>query len=338
MPAGEAPAIQASRRPPSARDAAGVPEPVVAAALVWRAGLFTWIGTGLSLALAALVAILQGFAFSWSSSANLGMALLALGPLALALYARRRGLHGLAAGLAAFAAFSGFNSAALVLQFPMASLAMPLVDAPLAAVDRMLGGDWPAHFAWMTANPTLMTVLVGIYGTLLLQMPLVCALLAWQDRGRLALLILANALALGATVVLASLFPAESGLGFFGTPGYESEPLRQFHAVRDGSLRLLDLSVLSGIITFPSYHTILAVLVLLACRGLPVVGIPLVLLQLVIIFTTRGVGGHYFVDMVAGALIAVAAWQIAARLLGMRFDLALPALSRAPVDARLPQP
>lgn len=328
MPAGKAPATDAPVRQPARPGDA----------LVWRAGRLVWIGTALALALATLVAILQGFAFAWTSRANSGMALLALGPLALALYARRRGLHGVAAALCAFAAFSAFNSAALLLQFPMASLAMPLVDAPLAAADRLMGGDWPAHFAWMTANPTLMAVLVGIYGTLLLQMPLVCALLAWHDRARLALLILANALALGATVILATLFPAESGLGFFGTPGYESEPLRQFHAVRDGSLRLLDLSMLSGIITFPSYHTILAVLVLLACRGLPVAGIPLAALQLAIIFTTRGVGGHYFLDMAAGALIAVAAWQIAARLLGMRADLALPALSRPPAETRLPQP
>lgn len=307
-------------------------------ALPWRAARLTLLAAALALLLAALAGHAQGFGFAWTSPANAGMALLAIGPLVLGLYARLRGLEALGAGLACFAAFSGFNSAVLLLQFPMASLALPQADAALAAMDRLVGGDWPAHFAWMTSDPRLMSLLVTIYGLLLLQMPVVIALLAWKDRRRLALLILANTFGLGLTVLLATLFPAESGLGHFGTPGYESEPLRQFHAVRDGSLRLLDLSVLTGIITFPSYHTILAVLVLVACRGLPVVGVPLVILQLAIIFTTRGVGGHYFADMAAGAVIALAAWHLAARTLGAAAPHRSPVPERpASFGTRLPQ-
>ena len=64
----------------------------------------------------------------------------------------------------------------------------------------------------------------------------------------------------------------------------------------------------------PPYHTLLAILVALAFRGLPRVFPIVVAFQLAIIVTTRGVGGHYFADIAAGAALALFANWFATKL------------------------
>lgn len=297
-------------------DAAATQHRAAERALTLPAGRLTWIATGLALALAAAVGAAQGFRFAWASPANSAMAMLILGPWVASLYASFRGMTVVAVAAGCFAQFAAFNTAVLLLQFPLASLALPLADARLVALDAMVGGDWPAHFAWMTSDGRLLSLLSTVYGLLLPQVALACLVLAAFDPQRLRLFIAANTLALGAAAVLSALVPAESAFGYFGTPGFWSDPLEQFRSVRDGSLRTLDLAHLTGIITFPSYHTILAVLVACAFAGLPRLLPWVAALQAAIVFTTRGVGGHYLADMAAGIVIALAAWAVARRIYG----------------------
>jgi membrane-associated phospholipid phosphatase len=89
----------------------------------------------------------------------------------------------------------------------------------------------------------------------------------------------------------------------------------QFESVRNGTLRLLNPEFLNGIIQFPSYHTILAVLIAAAFKGLPRLFPWVVLLEAIIIFTTRGIGGHFYLDIVAGLAIAFATIWAATRLM-----------------------
>lgn len=274
----------------------------------------TWIATAAALGLAAIVGAYRGFGFNVGAETVLTTALLILLPLALALYGRvRSGLSALVTPCLCFAQFSAFNGAIILLQFPLASLNFPVIDPQLVAIDKALGGDWPTHFAWLTSSPLITGTMTGIYQSLLIQIPVLCAIVGVLDPKRLRIFVLANTIGLGATVAIATLLPAESALGYWGTPGFGSDPVNQFHAVRDGSLRMLDPGVLTGILTFPSYHTLLAILVALAFRGLPRVFPIVVAFQLAIVVTTRGVGGHYFADIAVGAALAfLANWMATA--------------------------
>ena len=126
------------------------------------------------------------------------------------------------------------------------------------------------------------------------------------DPRRLRIFVLANTIGLTLCVLLSMLFPQPAGSAI-RYPGYTSDPVSQFNAVRDGTLRVLDLGHITGIITFPSYHTLLAILVGYAFVGLPRLFPWIAAFQFAIIITTRGVGGHYFADMIAGAALAVLA-------------------------------
>jgi PAP2 superfamily protein len=153
-----------------------------------------------------------------------------------------------------------------------------------------------------------------IYRALLFQVPLVCAAVGTLDPRRLRIFILANSLALSVTLAVATLWPAGGAFLAFSEPPYPASMAAQFVAVRDGGLRVLDPETITGIIAFPSYHTILAVLIGLSFRGLPRIFPVVAAFQFAIIFSARSMGGHYYADILAGIVIACAANWAAEKL------------------------
>lgn len=96
-----------------------------------------------------------------------------------------------------------------------------------------------------------------------------------------------------------------------GAGTYAFHDVAQF---RSASHATLDLEALAGVITFPSVHTILALLAIQAWWWHPVLRWPVLALNLLVIVTTIPMGGHYFVDLLAGALIWLALSRIAERI------------------------
>lgn len=275
----------------------------------------TWSLTIGAALLALIMGKLQGFSLALGGYALQGLGLLVVCPLAFALYGTlRSGFRFLALPFHAFAQFSAFNIAAWLLQFPLASLDLPSVDRSLIQFDSMLGNDWLAHFELICADPTVYSFVELIYRALLFQVPIVCAVVGTLDPLRLRILVLANALALSLTLALATLWPAGGAFMAFFKPPYAASMASQFAAVRDGSLRALDPEVMTGIIAFPSYHTILAILIGLSFRGVPVLFPFVAAFQFAIIFSARSMGGHYYADILAGILIACASNWAAERL------------------------
>lgn len=85
------------------------------------------------------------------------------------------------------------------------------------------------------------------------------------------------------------------------------DTLRDLPRVRDGSLRVLDLMRLVGIIAFPSFHAAAAVLCLWAFWPIWWIRPAAVIVDGAMLFATPIGGGHYFVDVAAGLAIAVGA-------------------------------
>ena len=85
--------------------------------------------------------------------------------------------------------------------------------------------------------------------------------------------------------------------------------------LRAGNPSAFDLSRLQGLISFPSYHTVLAVLLTHAHRRSKLL-IPIAAINGVMLLSIPLFGGHYLVDMIAGAavaLLAIAATSAAPR-------------------------
>jgi membrane-associated phospholipid phosphatase len=74
-----------------------------------------------------------------------------------------------------------------------------------------------------------------------------------------------------------------------------------FTALRNGSLSMIDLSALQGVVSFPSFHTVLGVITIYALRDTRWLMVPVFLLNGTMIVSTLPVGGHHLLDVLAGA-------------------------------------
>jgi hypothetical protein len=90
--------------------------------------------------------------------------------------------------------------------------------------------------------------------------------------------------------------------------------MRAFNEFRYDTNPVLSFNRISGVVTFPSFHTVCAILVAQAWRGTRVAGPLATLLAGAIIFSCVPIGGHYLVDLLAGAAVWWAVTVAADRL------------------------
>jgi hypothetical protein len=229
-------------------------------------------------------------------------------PLALAL--------GITGGIALFYHFSGrsaalaraaewtllwlgFVNAGTVLIYLAAACGGPTRDAALAMIDAALGFDWTRWYNLLAPYRGLRFVLWLGYLSLFPQILVSIFWFSCRDLDYFNYeLLLNNIVALLITTAIFLLFPAFGHLA----PGRERE-IQVLLAVRGGGRLSFDLSQLQGLISFPSYHTVLAVLLTWAHRRSAL--LPLVaLVNAVMLFSIPSYGGHYLIDMIAGAAVA----------------------------------
>jgi hypothetical protein len=194
---------------------------------------------------------------------------------------------------------------------------LPLTDTTLLAVDRALGLDFRTYLNFINDRMWLIYILAAGYRAI--AWPIWVIVIALPLAGyyqRTGEFICAFMLALVATTCISTLLPAT---GIYGTMGLVAADfpnivpqsyyngMHEIPALRDGSLRVLDLFYLDGVLTFPSFHAISAVLYAWAlwpvrwlrplnifCNGAMMVATPVG-------------GGHYFIDVIAGIAAAAAA-------------------------------
>lgn len=76
--------------------------------------------------------------------------------------------------------------------------------------------------------------------------------------------------------------------------------MRAFNNFRYAAEPTISLDVVAGVTTFPSFHTVSALLIAQAWHGVRIAGPATKLLTLAIIFSCVPMGGHYLVDLIAG--------------------------------------
>ncbi len=208
--------------------------------------------------------------------------------------------------------------------YAVASLNLPLQDSRLAAIDTALGFDWLQVLRAINDMPMLSRALTLLYHSTVSQIVLVVLILAATERRHdLAQFCAIFCLTSFAVVVVSGLLPAEGAYRFHqpdpglfanlsATPG--TWHLQDFHALRNGSFDLFTFRRIEGIITFPSFHTVLAILTVYAVRGIKPVFVVAAIANGLVILSTLPEGGHYFIDLVIGAAIVTAAIAFVRRL------------------------
>ena len=229
-------------------------------------------------------------------------------------YQSRRPDSKLASALGGTAQIVAFAAVGAPLSYVAASLDLPLQDRWFDLADRALGLDWSALLTWMDAHAALHPLLRTIYWSLMPQT--VVVVLALALAGRLAWLrifMLAFVIATLVTIAVAAIVPAEGVWGFYrlhGTdypaiaPATQQLHLPVFHGLRDGTFRQLMATGAEGIITFPSLHAALALLLAAGLWQIPVLRWVGLALNAVMLLSIPVDGGHYFIDVAAGLAIA----------------------------------
>jgi membrane-associated phospholipid phosphatase len=274
--------------------------------LIW--GLVA--ATGLAVAAACL---LGDFRIGWRTFVAPGLACAVL-LAATSFYTRWRADARLASGLASTAQVIAFAAVAAPLSYVAAAFALPLQDPMLDAVDHALGLDWRTLLQRMNDWPALFVFLRPIYLSLMVQMTLAVLCLAFSGRLiRLRVYTLAFVFAALATIAVSAVLPAAGAWPHYGLSAADSPhivPSVQtswpvFFGLRDGSLRLLVGAGSEGIITFPSLHAALAVILIIALWPVALLRWPVFGLNILMLAATPIDGSHYFIDVFAGIALAV---------------------------------
>jgi hypothetical protein len=197
----------------------------------------------------------------------------------------------------------------------------PLIDTYLGAFDKALGFDWLAHVAWVNATPWAIVLLSEVYMSILSAMMVALGLLVVMrrfDRIRELLLINGSLGLLG--VVFCTFLPAIGAYAYY-SPAAElignipslagRYHLEHFNGLRSGDLLSFTYAETKGIITFPSFHTIVPVLLLWSVRKTWAFW-PAFPVSAIMILSTISIGGHHLADIVASiTLCAVSIWLYA---------------------------
>jgi hypothetical protein len=243
---------------------------------------------------------------------------------------------------ALFAFWIAMLAVLLPASYMASSVNAPFVDATLQEWDRGIGFDWLALQQWTDSTEWAAALFATVYLTSALQIPVaVFGLAATREISRLNTFITALLLATITTIIMSALLPA---LGAYPTYGFVTNPagaisryadvLSYQHdvlALRSGALRELS-TTFAGIITFPSYHTVVAVLAAWASWNMRWIGPANGAAAAVVILTTLPIGGHHFVDLIAGGLVACGCVALAKGVeLGSKHSRALTAHYGTPV-------
>ncbi len=239
---------------------------------------------------------------------------------------RARRIAAIAEGLVLWLIFS---AAGALLTYLAAARGGPLYDRAAAAADAALGFDWNAWFRFIAGHPALHWPLAAAYKTLLPQILFSVLWFSRADRDWRSAELLTNAIvALLLTTAIFSMFPT-FGPGV-GVPALSAAYVQDLANLRAGALPAIDLMLLKGVIAFPSYHAVLAVLFTYAHRRSPTF-LPIAALNLVMLASLPSEGGHYLIDVVGGLAVATTA-ILSTRILPSRQPALLPTGAGAAVN------
>jgi membrane-associated phospholipid phosphatase len=190
----------------------------------------------------------------------------------------------------------------------------PLQDHVLLAIDRAMGMDPEMIARYVNDREWLGGLLVRGYvliKIILLAIPLALSLMS--RFARLQVFVFAFSLTLILTLTISSFMPAVGtyyGLNIdpaqFASldASIYSAQLRDILALRDGSLRHLELFKITGIVSFPSFHAASGVLYIWALWPVRYLGGLAVALNLLMIASTPVIGAHYMIDVFGGIALA----------------------------------
>jgi hypothetical protein len=206
-----------------------------------------------------------------------------------------------------------FSMAGSVFSYLIVSTSAELVDTSLARWDHALGFDWPQVFLWVQHKPMLDRILAIAYASVIPQIIVVLLYLSLTHRHK-TLAEFNGVFVVSFLIIefISAFFPAAGPFKYYaGVVHADASMLSHFEPLRSGALRSIDLFATQGLVSIPSFHAILAILLIYAMRETRIRRL-FVLINIVVIVSTPTRGGHYLVDLIAGTftvLVVIGVWN-----------------------------
>ncbi len=211
--------------------------------------------------------------------------------------------------------------------YPIATLSLPYRDADFHTIDRLLGFDWLAYLRLVNARPILSDLLEFAYLSIYLQFAVLAVVLCAQSNfARLQQYFLSTTIAAVLTLAIFAIVPAGGTYAYFNVAAADFQNLSPITTasqldilddLRSGELQ--HVSIIEGLITFPSFHSVWATLYIwgffTAGRAIRLAAI---VLNLFMLAATPLYGSHYLVDLIGGILVAGLSIWLAGLLLQQR--------------------
>lgn len=217
----------------------------------------------------------------------------------------------------------------------------PLADPILAEWDRWLGFDWLAYVLFIDRHPLIIDALqISYHGLTNYTAFFIGLIFLASDDKQASLHEFLSIFAITAVLASAigSAFPAVAAAEYYQpavdqfkniNPNAGSYHLNHLFNLRSGNEIILDMASLPGLTTFPSFHTAMGVICIYCTRrNAAILGFSLIL-NMLMILSTPVAGAHYMIDIIAGAILAVAVIWFYRLNLSLKFSLA-PRIFKAP--------
>lgn len=180
-------------------------------------------------------------------------------------------------------------------------------DDLLAKMDARIGLEVTEVMAWIEAYPWAKFALEQVYFTLVFLMAL--SLLSTTLLGKFKAAqeyVISCVCAVALSFPLFAVFQAHGPWTYYGYTCAlnQEEYMRVFAELKAAEVYTMDLSYANGLMCFPSFHTILAVLAGAAVWPIPFLRWLGILWAGLIVLSTVTTGTHYIIDVIAGLGVA----------------------------------
>lgn len=282
-------------------------------------------GFGAALVLIDTIWVLAGhFAIDAHNYLLLGCLILPL-TAGAAFYSRSRIDPALSAMLAGAAFLLAFSASCSLLSYLLVTVAGSRIDNLLASADMSIGFYWPSVMTFAANHPLLTSLLGMAYLSVMFQIAMLLLLLGWMQRCA-DLYGLCLSIAIGGIITL-SIWAVHPSFGAFSVFDLPPDTAAKLGLALDGNygrdlvamLRhgpgFISPSEMRGIVGFPSYHTVQALMLIWYSRTLPVLRWITLALNVAVLIATPIHGGHHLIDLfggfaVAAASVAVTRWLL----------------------------
>lgn len=223
---------------------------------------------------------------------------------------------------------------------------LPLQDDLLISLDRSLGLDWLAYFELVHSSPLTIWLFQESYEFLsLFSLLALGALIVMNDTRRARFFIEVFFVTAVFCTFAGAFFPAFAAVetlipdlshytNFTHAPGVYH--VNELIALRDPTASVvLSPGSLSGLVTFPSFHTASGVLLCVVFFRTWLF-VPVAIYSTLMIASSPIFGGHYLIDLIAGAMVALAMSALFLRLPRYQGLLSRQAPALAPKTAQSP--